>query len=107
MTHDGVMKMLDGFTKEFVAKIRDEVEDQGTHFGIYRRALERGADRLDIYGDMIVNQEMPEREEEVREQLQMLYSGILQVAVAACAIMEGLPDLPISGMQMITSEERH
>lgn len=107
MKHEIVMEQLDEMAKAFAAKINAEVEDRGEHFAIYRRALERGVDRLDIYGDMIVNHEMPERDAEVKEQLAMLYSGIIQAGVAAICILQGLPDIPISGFEMMSHDEQH
>ena len=107
VTHDGVMKMVDEMSSAFVEKIRAEVEDPGEHFGVFRRALERGMQRIDTYGDLIVNQPKPESDAAIKDELEMLYSGIIQCAVAACSILEGLPDIPVSGFSMMTSNERN
>lgn len=106
-THRRVIEMVDETSREFLAKIENETEDKTEWFTIFRRALERGHERLDTYGSMIVNEDKPESEVEIKENLAMLYSGVLQAAVAAVCILETLPEIPISGFEIMTHKEHN
>ena len=62
----------------------------GKQFGMFRRAIERGFARIDEYGDKIVNQDAGDPIEMVA-QLQFFFSGMVQVAAAATAMLELTP----------------
>ncbi len=106
-THTKVMELVDESAKQFLAKIENEAGERTEWFGVFRRALERGVQRLDTYGDMVVNEEKPESEIEIKENLAMLYSGVLQAAVAAVCILETLPEIPVAGFEIMTHEEHN
>lgn len=106
-THRGVIELVDETAAAFVERVTRDVAEPTERFPVFRRALERGAERLDTYGDMIVNQAKPETVDGLKDQLAMLYSGVLQCAVAAVAILETLPDIPISGFEIMTHDEQH
>ncbi len=107
MEHEAVLELIDEMSAAFLERVRGDVPDSGEIVGVILRALERGRDRLDTYGDLIVNAETPPTDAGQIEQLQMLYSGVVQVAVAAAALLETLPTIPISGYDIMTHDEHN
>lgn len=70
-------------------------------FGVARRALDRGIQRIDQFGSAIVNEPTPQSEGDVKRQIAWYFSGIIQCAAAAGMMLRDLPDLP-KGVSMKT-----
>ncbi len=94
MTREAVLELIAEGIDRMVGDIEASGVDKSERFGVAFRALERGVERIDEFGNAITNEPAPQSEDDLQKQIGWFYSGPIQAAVAAGVMLRHLPDLP-------------